>query len=465
MDKSKPECPTILVTDAGRGSAISIIRSLGHRGWRVIAADADTHSPGFWSRYAQEQLCYPAPETAPDEYVTRLYQAVCEQKIDLIIPVTDAAILPLSRARAQFEEVCQLALPENTALAVTRDKLKTLELAGRVGVPAPRTCQVHTVQEACQQGERLGWPIVLKPQVSRLYHSFDFVQVEDTRSKGRRSARADQPAIEALAVRYAENLDQLARHMERFEGRCPVLLQEYYPGVGYGVELLLHQGRPLAAFQHRRLREVPINGGASAFRESVPLDPVLYDYAGRLLAALNWTGLAMVEFKVGQDGPKLMEINGRVWGSLPLAVLSGMDFPGRLAELYLYGPPPDDAAPETNYAIGMRARNLELDIIWIASVLSRRQRYPFLTMPNWSQGVVALLELLNPAYKFDIWSLQDPWPGLAELAKIGHTVVGKLRSSRTWGFPMTMGLDLILQAMTGGMLDLRLWDMEIQQFI
>ena len=54
-------------------------------------------------------------------------------------PVTDAAILPLSEARAQFEEVCQLALPEETALAVTRDKLKTLELAERVGVPGPTT--------------------------------------------------------------------------------------------------------------------------------------------------------------------------------------------------------------------------------------------------------------------------------------------------------------------------------------
>ncbi len=487
MDKSKSERPTILVTDAGRGSAISIIRSLGRRGWRVIAADADSHSPGFCSRYVQERLRYPAPETAPDEFVTRLYQAVCEQKIDLIIPVTDEAILPLSRARAQFEKVCRLAMPERTGLAVTRDKLKTLELAERVGVPAPRTSQVHTVQEACQQGERLGWPIVLKPQVSRLYHSFDFAQVEDPRpvlsraegsaveapgsaikdprSEGRRSDREVRPAIETLTVCYAENLDQLARHMERFEGHCPVLLQEYYPGVGYGVELLLYQGRPLAAFQHRRLREVPINGGASAFRESVPLDPVLYDYAGRLLAPLNWTGLAMVEFKVGQDGPKLMEINGRVWGSLPLAVLSGMDFPGRLAELYLYGPPSNCTTPETNYAIGTRARNLELDIIWIASVLSRRQQYPFLTMPNWSQGVVALLELLNPAYKFDILSLQDPWPGLAELAKIGHTVASKLRSKRTWEFSLTLGLDLVLQAIARGTADSHLWDMGIQRFV
>jgi hypothetical protein len=200
-------------------------------------------------------------------------------------------------------------------------------------------------------------------------------------------------------------------------------LQEYYPGVGYGVELLLHEGRPLIAFQHKRLREIPIHGGASAFRESVPLDPMLYHYSVRLLQALKWTGLAMVEFKVGATGPKLMEINGRVWGSLPLAVHSGVDFPGRLADLYLNGPPDNGAPPKVGYAVGVRARNLELEMVWIASVLRGRRRYPFLPMPHRREALVALLELLNPAHKFDILSVDDPVPGLVEVFKI----IGKFR--------------------------------------
>ena len=55
MSQSKQRQPTILVTDTGRGSAISIIRSLGRKGWRVIAADSDPRSLGFQSRYAHEQ--------------------------------------------------------------------------------------------------------------------------------------------------------------------------------------------------------------------------------------------------------------------------------------------------------------------------------------------------------------------------------------------------------------------------
>jgi predicted ATP-grasp superfamily ATP-dependent carboligase len=278
-----------------------------------------------------------------------------------------------------------------------------------VGVPVPRTALVDTVQEALEHGPALGWPIVLKPQKSRLYR--------------------EQAAIEAFTVCYAEGPRQLAEQMARFEGRCAVLLQEYYRGSGQGVELLMHAGRPLAAFQHRRLREVPLNGGASAFRESVPLDPELYRHSVRLLGALGWTGLAMVEFKVGAAGPRLMEINGRVWGSLPLAVKSGMDFPARLAELYLDGPPSRPPA-ETCYVVGVRSRNLELDMVWIASVLRGKKRYPFLAMPSRRQGLAALLGLLNPVYKFDILSLEDPRPGLAEIARIAGKFGSKLREDR-----------------------------------
>jgi predicted ATP-grasp superfamily ATP-dependent carboligase len=349
---------------------------------------------------------YP-PETAPGEFVATLLQYCHKNEIDLIIPGTDASLLPLSEARQQFAGVCQLALPDAPALEIVTNKLKTLQLAEQLAVPVPKTHLVNTVQEARDHAPRLGWPVVLKPQASRIFRN--------------------KSGIEAFTVVYAEDLAQLEQQMSRFEGRCPVLLQRYYPGTGMGVELLLHKGRPLAAFQHKRLREIPITGGASAFREGVTLDPTLYEYSVRLLKALNWTGLAMVEFKVGSEGPQLMEINGRVWGSLPLAVRSGMDFPARLVEMYLYGPPANGVPPDSTYSRGLRVRNLELEMLWIASVLRGKRRYPFLEIPKRSSGAKALLELFHPAYKFDILSFDDPRPGLAEVPKIVKKLSKKLK--------------------------------------
>src|SRR5207237_3912331 len=206
--------PTILVTDAGLGSAVATIRSLGRRGWRVIAADADPRSPGLQSRYAADPLVYPAPLTAPGDTVAALLHAARGRAVDLIIPVTDAIILPLSETRAQFARVCQLALPEPGALAIVTDKRRTHELAERIGVPTPSGALVESPEDALSAARSLGWPVVLKPVVSRLY-------------RGRL-------ATEVLLVAYADGPLRLAEQMRHFQGRCRVLLQEYCRRGRYG---------------------------------------------------------------------------------------------------------------------------------------------------------------------------------------------------------------------------------------
>jgi predicted ATP-grasp superfamily ATP-dependent carboligase/thymidylate kinase len=401
---------SVLVTDASRGSAVSIIRSLGRRGMHVIAADSEARSPGFYSRYAAGRLRYPRPDESPEEMVEALLAAAGTRGIDLIVPVTDETILPLVAARERFAGVCKLAVPDPRALATSRDKMATFELAVELGIPVPRTELVSTVNEALRAAPALGWPVVLKPRFSRILR------------EGR--------GVEGYTVSYAANEEALAEEMGLLEGRSDVLLQEYCAGEGHGVEVLAHEGRPLAAFQHRRLREVPITGGASSFRESVVLEPVLFDHAARLLAALEWTGLAMVEFKVGDEGPRLMELNGRIWGSLPLAVKSGVDFPAGLADVCLGNVPGPDQRPDTSYAVGVRSRNLDLEVVWIGSTLRGARPYPGIPTPRRRQAVAAALRLVYPGDGFDILAREDPRPGLVELVRIAGKLRRKLARGR-----------------------------------
>ena len=97
MSDSEQDKPTVLVTDAGRGSAIAIIRSLGRKGWRVIAADFDPRSLGFRSRYTSRGLVYPAPEASPEACISTLLKAVHDWKVDLLIPVTEVDKLKKGR--------------------------------------------------------------------------------------------------------------------------------------------------------------------------------------------------------------------------------------------------------------------------------------------------------------------------------------------------------------------------------
>ena len=406
-----PQRPTILVTDASLGSAVTIIRSLGRRGWRVVAGDSDPASLGFRSRYTAQRLLYPSPMCHPAEFVRSLFQAVREHRIDLVIPVTDATILPLTDEGSVPMGTCRVAMPDPDALRLFMDKERTFALADRLGIPSPRTATVESPDAASDVAARFGWPVVLKPKSSRIYR--------------------DRQAIDAFEVAYANGPKDLAAQLRRFEGRCEILVQEYCAGEGCGVGLLMHEGRPLAAFQHRRLHEFPLTGGASSLRESVPLDRVLYDHSVKLLGAVGWTGLAMVEFKVGPTGPKLMEVNGRVWGSLPLAVMSGVDFPRLLAELYLVGPPAEGREPQLGYQVGVRARNLELDMVWIGATLSGQRKYPFLRTPGPRSGLMGLLGLFDPRCRSDLMSWDDPGPGLAQIPKLLGTLQAKARKLAT----------------------------------
>jgi predicted ATP-grasp superfamily ATP-dependent carboligase len=400
----------VLVTDAGRGSALSIIRALGRRGIEVVAADANERSAGFVSRYATDRLVYPHPATRSNEAVDALLTAAKKHRIDLIVPVGEDFVLLLSRARRRFAGITTLALPDEESLAATHDKHATIQLAKRLGVPTPRTFLVETAADAERRVSEFSWPIVLKPQASR---SMRNGQVDD------------------FCVTYARDLPALVGEMRTFEGRSPVLLQEYCEGEAHGVGLLMNGGNPLLAFQYRRLREWPTTGGPSSFRESVPLERTLFDYSVGMLGALNWTGLAMVEFKLTADGPRLMEINGRIWGSFALAVKSGVDLPGRMVDLYLSNGGGSTGEAGFSYSPGVRLHDLRLEIAWIAYVLAGKRGHPYLKAPRRREALRAALELLSPRGGFDSLSRDDIRPAVADLRDVAGRVGRRLRPARS----------------------------------
>ena len=272
---------------------------------------------------------------------------------------------------------------------------------------------MHTVSEAAERAAELGWPVVLKPVISRRY-------------------RPERGTVDKFGVQYANDPDELASRLAPLEGKTAVLLQEYLHGKGSGIELLAVNGRPLAVFQHERLAEVPLTGGASAWRRSAALDPQLCEPAVRLVEALNWTGLIMVEFKVGAD-VHLMEINGRAWGSLPLACHAGMDFPVRWARLVFDGPPAAQAGPDTEYVVGRKAYNFELLCVWIVNVLLGRRRYRYLRVPPRSSVLGALWSLVDPAQRSDSFAWDDPRPALSELVKIARKLTSKASGTTRGG--------------------------------
>ena len=186
------------------------------------------------------------------------------------------------------------------------------------------------------------------------------------------------------------------------------LIQEYIHGDGYGVEVLFNHGEPRAIFMHRRLREYPITGGASTLRESINNEK-MKNIALDLMEGLEWHGVAMVEFKLDEkDGePKLMEVNGRFWGSLPLSIASGVDFPYLLHKMATEG----DVESVFEYKAGVKCRWLiPGDILWFVASLNNRKG---------KLGVMKEFFKFN-GMNYDILSKDDFMPAIGAMMVMMH---------------------------------------------
>ena len=207
-------------------------------------------------------------------------------------------------------------------------------------MPTPVQHYVKTAEDIKRILKEIDFPCVVKPSRSRLHTGTMWLRTSVRR------------------VQCQEDLLALIHNSEDL--RYPFSIQREIIGDGYGIFCLCDHGQRKVFFAHHRLREKPPWGGASVLRESIPLDQRMKEYATRLLQELDWHGVAMVEFKkdMRTGVPYLMEVNGRFWGSLQLAIDAGINFPLQLVQLYKGGLPLETCT----YRVGVRSRWLLGDL-------------------------------------------------------------------------------------------------------
>ena len=329
--------PAILVTDGDQRAALAIVRSLGRAGYRVFVCSPRRRSLAGASRHCRAEATVPEALRDPSGFVEAVGRLTESWNIGVLLPVTEASLLALLPARERFPKAC-IPFPDAGMFERVSDKAALLEIAASLGIPVPAQAVLRRRTDLSKLGlDQLRFPLVLKPYRSVAGEG----EGEQSRVK--------------LGVRYAADPSQLAAVVAGLpSGAFPLLLQQRLVGPGQGVFLLRWGGATRAVFAHRRIREKPPSGGVSVCAESVPADPGLVSQAERLLRHFGWQGVAMVEFKLdaATGTAYLMEVNGRFWGSLQLAIDAGVDFPRLLVSAAL-GDPPE---PVSGYRIGVRTR-------------------------------------------------------------------------------------------------------------
>lgn len=358
----------VLVLDALERSALAVTRSLGLHGVPVITADETSTALAGSSRYSRQFFRYPSPCSRPGAFVSRVIEICKEQHIDLVLPMTELTTLLLLQHRSSLAGV-ELPFPDSRTVDQLADKCSLMRLADTLGIPFPRTYYANDPGNLPVALNDLPYPLVLKPGRSWLEYNGKWIHT---------------------SVRFATDAPGAAAILESDQAfrTGPFMLQETVPGSGQGVFALYDNGKPLAFFAHRRVREKPPRGGVSVLSESIDLDPVLLDHACKLLDTTGWHGIAMVEFRVSDEGtPWLMEVNTRFWGSLQLSVDAGVDFPWLLYRM-VFG---EHVEPAGEYRKGIRLRWLlgDLDNLYLTL---RDKAFPVGTK------IRAIWQFLRPAY-------------------------------------------------------------------
>ncbi len=311
----------VVLTDGNFKHTLAAVRSLGIRGADVTVLSHMPTSISFYSRYCHRHVIAPDPEKDPG-FADFLLEFVKNDHFDVLLPVSFAAVMQVSRIRQELERYVHIALPDTPALEIAASKDRTIRYAEKIGLCVPKTWYPHSEAEAREIAREVTYPAVIKG------------------------------SEESGFVRYANAPEELAKKYRMISRYSPVI-QEYITGEGYGFFALYNHGKARAIFMHRRIREYPVTGGPSAVAESV-YDQVLRDAGLRLLDSLNWHGVAMVEFKKDVKTGKfvLMEINPKFWGSLGLSIAAGVDFPNLTCRMALDG----DIAPVCRYKTGVKYR-------------------------------------------------------------------------------------------------------------
>jgi predicted ATP-grasp superfamily ATP-dependent carboligase len=322
----------VLVTDGEQRAALATVRSLGRAGYEVHVCATRAHSIASASRYVTASHKVADPLRGPRNFLADVSRVAAAIRADVLLPVTEAALLAVLPHRDQF--ACAIPFADAGAFSRICDKREVLETAMKHGISVPDQAAIAAPADSSRLNGKLHFPVVLKPS---------------------RSVAGKEGKRIHTGVSYAADAEDLHNALEAIpDAAYPVLLQQRINGPGFGVSVLVWNGELLAAFAHRRIREKPPSGGVSVLRESIPLDPDLLSRSLALLRDFNWQGVAMVEYKLDAETglPYLMEINGRLWGSLQLAVDAGVDFPVLLVHAALGGHP----QPVTTYRSGVRLR-------------------------------------------------------------------------------------------------------------
>lgn len=299
----------ILMTYGWVRSSYSALRNLKKHGLQVVVSDSSSIGMCQFSRYSSGFKKYISHYEDESRFISDILSICSSKKIKLILPSHNETEI-IARHRHKFPASLVAMVPEESHCRMFNNKSDAYNYVANIGVPVPTRFNYDDPDLIFQSLTKKG---VQKTVIKLLMGNS---------GKG---------------VFYGESPEHTQRITKKLIEKYKLVpsrypqIEEYVEGQGYGCSVLYSDGEFVAHFTHRRLRDKVKTGGTSTYREAAAHKGI--EGATKLIFdSLGWNGLAMCEFKVCPETGRFwfIEVNPRMWGSISLAIESGVQFP------YLY---------------------------------------------------------------------------------------------------------------------------------
>lgn len=392
----------VLITNANYQNALAAVRGLGSAGVSVVAAGVrrtswlNRQAVSFMSKHCDGRAYYTDPADSMASYADDIAAILRKERIDVLCPIGIKEVMATLRFEDRLRPLAAIPFGPFDDMARANDKATAREVALSCSVPAPATYVTDDLDEISSTGIPL--PVVVKMAVGAGSKGVWFAD---------KASDFDRIRAEIALAR-----EGAADDCSVFLNPRKLLVQEYVPGPIYDACVLADRGAVCAMVIQERVKTSKMRAGGGTLNVTRNV-PQMEEHACALVKALNYHGPAQIEFKHDtRDGEfRLLEVNGKFWGTLALSIAAGVNFPYLAACLAL-----DQAlGPQPTYTrdLGYRWRYPKEILSWA------RTRHTH-------EGIRSLVSSPVPRTLTD-WRWTDPLPGMFQMALTAWMLMARLR--------------------------------------
>jgi hypothetical protein len=319
----------ILITDCFLRKSFDVynIVKLHYNVEDIIIADNQKHTLKAWAIYRKK--IFPLRKNCQANFnldIALISNIYPNEKI-LYLPVEEDTTMFFYGFISENQSKSFLyRLPSKESFCIAQDKFLLTKFCIENQIPAPQ----YFTKDQISNKKLKTTPVIIKPRIG---------------SGSKNIFYADNCInIEHLGI---PNLDNFVIQERLLNGKDVV-----------GAFFLCEHGKVLSSYCHKRERTFPQQGGVTVFSKIYESNEPI-ETGSKLLAMLDWSGFAMIEFlwddKTRQY--KIIELNPRIWGSVILSEFSGANFIANYIDI-------SNGRPHLGTAIHQAAiRWLELDLL------------------------------------------------------------------------------------------------------